>query len=496
MKQYRNIFCLLAAGAVALMPAAAVCAASQNETVYVKLQNDGTTKETSVVKHLINTSADDKIIDQTSLSAIENLNGFEEYEFNNGRIIWNAQGGDIYYSGESSSDLPVTVELTYKFNDEECNPSDVIGQSGHIDIIAKFTNHSKSEDLYTPFVVAMTTMFEESSVSNVTVTNGDTTSNGRTVSVAAVAAPGLYESLGLEELKDLDEVRLSFDTDKFELNDIYMIVTPKVLNNVDLKTFTQLDDLYAKSNKLTASSAQLVNGATQLRNGISEFKNALGAAKQKIQQSAKMLSEIDLSQFRNTAKVAAAQQVEIQSATIQAGINTQVEGNEILMNALRLQAAEMCQAQHQQTCTEQMIESYAAQLVSGVEQSLFQNSLELARTTAEQVAEATVTQTVNTFSELVNSKLLSTLSPSLDVAMQGIDDLLTGAVALQEGMQEFDSDGIKPLTSFVSGTVKVTSDKVERLTKLAAEYSNFSGVAPGVSADVKFIMMVEGKKED
>ena len=126
--------------------------------------------------------------------------------------------------------------------------------------------------MYTPFVVAVATTLDETKVSNVKVTNGRAVNNGRTTAIAAVAAPGLYESLGITELKDADTITISYETEKFELGDIYSIITPKILDSVDLKTFTELDDLYASSNKLAVSSKQLVEGTNSLKSGVNELK--------------------------------------------------------------------------------------------------------------------------------------------------------------------------------------------------------------------------------
>lgn len=48
-----------------------------------------------------------------------------------------------------------------------------------------------------------------------------------------MATPGLYESLGIDELRGSDTVTISFETSKFELGDIYSIATPKIIDSAD-----------------------------------------------------------------------------------------------------------------------------------------------------------------------------------------------------------------------------------------------------------------------
>ena len=119
MKKYqKNIMGVAIMGMMALAPAGATYALSQDETVYAKLGSDGAAYETSVVEHLKNDKKDYQLFDRTSLRDIENLNGFESFMVEDGKVIWNADGKDIYYSGKSQKELPVQMSVTYKMDGE------------------------------------------------------------------------------------------------------------------------------------------------------------------------------------------------------------------------------------------------------------------------------------------------------------------------------------------------------------------------------------------
>ena len=283
MKKFnRNLFALFTAGVVATVPSYASYAYSQDETVYVKLQSTGEVQNISVTEHLINDDKKQELIDHSFLKDIENLNGFETFTIENDSVKWNATGKDIYYSGTTDRKLPIELNISYRLDGVEKTLDDIIGKSGKVEIRLHYKNLSKVGNLYTPFVAAVATTLDESKVSNVHVTNGKATSNGRTIAIAAVAAPGLYESLGLDELKNSDEVVISFETEKFELGEIYTIVTPKILDSADLSTFSELDDLYAKVGLLSQSSNKLVKGTQNLKLGIDELRAAVLAAKQQV----------------------------------------------------------------------------------------------------------------------------------------------------------------------------------------------------------------------
>ena len=75
----KNLFCGAAASAAILASATPynVYAMTQDETVYAKLQTSGEVNYVSVTKHLINDDKSETMKDLSSLTKIENLNGFE-----------------------------------------------------------------------------------------------------------------------------------------------------------------------------------------------------------------------------------------------------------------------------------------------------------------------------------------------------------------------------------------------------------------------------------
>lgn len=494
----RSLTYLAVIGAVTIVPSLTTLSAaamSQDETVYAKLEHDGSAKYVSATKHLINDLKENELFDQSTLDELENLNGTESFVQDDGLIKWGAEGKDIYYRGTTTKELPVQLKATYLLNGEEKPLGEILGKAGHIEIRLQYTNLSKVGDMYTPFVVAVATTLDETKVSDVKVTNGRMTDNGRTIAIAGVAAPGLYESLGIEDLKGTDTVTINYETEKFELGDIYSIVTPKLLDSVDLKTFTELDALYASSNQLATSSKQLVDGTSALKNGIADLKNGITQAKKKLQNANTKLSVETLAKIKTTASTAAESQVAAQREIMAASIKTQVEGNEILMNALKLQAAEMCSAQiGGMACPEANVKAVQAQLVQGVEASMLEGSLELAKTTAKQTAAATAEKVATQVAETTQQTMFPAITNALDTILNGVDKLSRGANELNTGMTQFDHDGIQTLNNFVNGKIKVTASKVERLVKLAEQYDNFSGKVADTAATTKFVLMIEAQK--
>lgn len=495
-KILQSATCITLVGALSLLPCNAF-ALTKDETVYAKLGMDGATNYVSAVEHLVNDENSATMKDWSNLTGIENLNGFESFVVNGEEIVWAAEGNDIYYSGEASKELPVKLDATYKLNGEQKLPEEMLGQSGAVEIQLKFTNLSKVDDIYTPFVVAVATTLEETQVSKVEVTNGEATSNGRTIAIAAAAAPGLYESLGLAELKGLDKVTIKYETKNFELGDIYAIVTPEIFNRDDLKVFEQLDELYASTNELSKSSQALVAGTAELRNGLVELKNGVSTMKSKLQSQGDLLDGATLNQIKVAAAAAAEQRATTSSDTIRTAVHQQVTSNAILMDALELEAVQLCSAQIAgATCPTEAVAGVKQQLVAGVEEQLVASSLEVAKTTARQTAEATAESVATQVANSIQGGMSAKMVEPLTTLENGINRLLAGANELNSGMTQFDQAGVQTLANFVNNKVRVTSDRLQRLTKLAEEYDSYAGIAEGTTGETKFIYMIEGKKPE
>lgn len=268
--------------------AAPVWALSKDETIYANLNSDGSVKSTIVSEHL-NDNGKNIISDKTSLKDVTNVNGDEKHSQDGNKIIWEANGNDIYYEGSTEKELPVNMKITYMLDGKEMKVKDMLGKSGKVTIKMKYTNNlkktvlvnGKNETLYVPFVVTATSILSNDENKNISVTNGKVIDNGSNSVVIALASPGLYESLDIDQLKNLDTIEISYETTDFELASIYSVATNKLLENDDLDVFDNVDKLYESIDTLSKSSTKLVNGSNELLSGINQkigTKNTLSKA--------------------------------------------------------------------------------------------------------------------------------------------------------------------------------------------------------------------------
>ncbi len=98
------------------LEATPVWALSKDETIYAKLNSDGSTNSITVSEHL-NNNGSMEIIDRSHLNNINNVNGDETYTKKDDKLVWETKGNDIYYQGDTSEELPISIDIKYFLND-------------------------------------------------------------------------------------------------------------------------------------------------------------------------------------------------------------------------------------------------------------------------------------------------------------------------------------------------------------------------------------------
>ena len=261
--------------------AAPVLAYTKDESVYSKLDNNGIAYQTIVSNHLKNTEKSELLKDISDLMNIENVSGNQEYEEDNGRLIWKAEGEDIYYQGNSKKELPIECKISYKLDGQEISKEDIIGKSGFAKVIFEFTNkeqrkatiNGKEETMYVPFIVGIGTVIDNENNKNIEISSGKVIDNGNKTFVFGVALPGMQESLGIDKntIDIPNSIEISMEAKDFEMNEIYCFATPKLIDEDDLELFNKIDKIYDMATELKDGSSKLVEGSQQLSEGAGKL---------------------------------------------------------------------------------------------------------------------------------------------------------------------------------------------------------------------------------
>lgn len=276
----------------------------KNETVYVNMASNGEVTSKVVTDWLHTDKAQTYIDDKTDLSDIKNVkSNVEPVKNKDGSYRWNMESTDLYYRGTTDKELPISIGITYYLDGKQIEPKKLAGKKGQVKMVITVNNLSKKTvkvsgkdtTVYTPFIVAGGMILPEDNFSNVTVENGKTIGDGTKEIALMVGAPGLKESLNLndEMLKQLGDFNFSntytitADTEKFELSNMIFAVLPlsaiesgieNTLPNTvsDVKnTLNEVQAILDKFNSMNAS--ELINklfsntdNLTELASSVSE----------------------------------------------------------------------------------------------------------------------------------------------------------------------------------------------------------------------------------
>ena len=254
--------------------------AAKQETVYIKTDASGEKEEVIVSEWLKNNSGSDTISDTTQLQEIENVKGEETFTQDGDKLIWDADGKDIYYQGTTDKELPVSAAITYYLDGAEIAPEELAGKSGHVKIRYQYKNQAKAGEVYTPFAMVTGMVLPGEKFRNVTVTNGRVLSDGEKMIVVGMGLPGLYDSLQLQTRKDFKDLKipdtfeLEADVTDFELTMSMTAASTLSMDELGLDDVQDVDDLRDKITELTDGATKLVDGSGELSDGVQTLQDA------------------------------------------------------------------------------------------------------------------------------------------------------------------------------------------------------------------------------
>ena len=301
---------------------------TKDETVYSKLDASGKNYETIVSTHIKNTEDEEIIRDLSDLLNVKNTSGDETYTQNGTTFEWKANKNDIYYQGNTDKELPISCEVKYELDGEEISANDIAGKSGKIKITLQYKNkeertvniNGKNVKMYVPFVVMTGTIIQNENAKNVEVSSGKVVDDGTKTIVVGMAMPGLQESLGLsdDDIKIPSNIEITMDATNFKTNSIMSYITPKVLEEDDLKILDDLDEVYSQVNTLQTSMNQIQNGANTLKDGTTELEAGANTLKEGVTTAYKGAQTISSEVAKSTKSLKNDKSEAIDEATLKA----------------------------------------------------------------------------------------------------------------------------------------------------------------------------------
>lgn len=440
MKKFNQVMTLSVATMLLLNPAS-VFAMTKNETIYSTLNYNGVIKKTTINTRLSDLEKG-SVVDYTKLDDIKNINGREKFSLDSGTITWKSTGKDIFYQGKVTEELPIKVTAKYYLNGEEVNPKKIKGKSGDVKIVYSFTNESydKSSGMYTPFVVTTTSIINSDNNTDIDISNGKVVNTGTKNIVTGISAPGLYDSVGLNELKDMDKVTITYNTTKFSMNEVYFIITPKLLSEVDVNMLSKVDSLNSSLNTLQTGMNELENGSSTLNDGAKKIENGTKSLTDGLKSANNGMQELNSGASELNSKVTSI------NSLVNALVDIMTNGNSTDSEVIERVNYE-----------KQVINSYDATILPKIEklQTLYLGNIQAINTL--KTTNESISQIYNGYS-LGNFKLDSTDTRQLPILSEYFTNLLTS-----QGMS---SEEIKSTITNLTTVKKTYEGNLQLITLL------------------------------
>lgn len=213
----------------------------KQETVYINLNSDGTVKKINVTDWLHTDTPQTVIEDESSLENITNVKTLTPADVKDGKLYWNMDTTDLYYSGTTEKPSPLNISIHYFLDDVEMTAEEIAGKSGNVKIQIDVTStlkkavtiNKKSYDIYCPMLFVGGMILPEDKFTNVNIVNGTALSDGSKQIAFFTGVPGADESLGLSELNlsmlnalTADSFTITATTTNFELGNIMLAAAP------------------------------------------------------------------------------------------------------------------------------------------------------------------------------------------------------------------------------------------------------------------------------
>lgn len=420
--------------------------AEKDETVYIIAGADGTAKKVIVSDWLKNNGSSDKLTDCSDLVNVTNVKSDAGYTTGeNGELIWDADGSDLYYQGESEQTLPVELSVSYQLDGKPIAPEKLAGKSGKVTIRFDYQNNryetaeinGKKEKIYVPYVMLTGLVLDTSHFRNVEITNGRIISDGNRIFAAGIALPGMQETLAVDK-KDLnipDYVEITADVTDFKLGMTVTLAANDLLGQSDSVSLPEFKELDGAADRLTDAMKQLTDGSSQLSEGLNTLLSQSGDLTDGI---CRLSDGADTLKDGTNTLANGSAALQNGTAALAAGAGTLKNGTAELKNgAQQLQdgAAQLSDGLHTLTANNDALNSGAKQvfdtLLQTADTQIAAAGLNISKLTVENYADVLTAQIRALDENAVYQTALDTVTAAVEANRSMISEQVTAAVEAQ-----------------------------------------------------------------
>lgn len=321
---------------------------TKDETVYALLNSDGSVSSVSVSEWLHSDSGLSSVKDNSILNDVVNTKTEIDPVIDGESLTWNTDDHDVYYTGKTDKQLPISVSIDYSLDGVQMSAEDITGKSGELAMTIHVENstqekqmvNGKNQDVAVLFPYALLTVLSTDSYSDVKADDALIMNEGKNQIVGYVSVSGASEILDQLNTVDVqsltDKIKDSF-TISMHVEDatipsiMLMSLDESDLTDTDIDT-GKLDEVQSGIADLQSATKEILDGTSQLadanvtldtsmqefQNKYGEFASGLNSAKNGADSLASGAKQLDggLAQLESGLNAAMDATTEQQIATI------------------------------------------------------------------------------------------------------------------------------------------------------------------------------------
>lgn len=416
--------------------AEAESATEKQEVIYATLENSGAVKSLYAV-NVLKGAQGALIQDHGTYESVSNLTNTSEMTHLSDAVLFEMPDEDFSYQGNmTSTDLPWSIDFTYRLDGQEIQAGDLAGKSGMLEITLRTSQNTAVDARYFEnYLIQATCTLPMDKAENIQTEDGSIALSGSDTTVNFMVMPGKDGEASLTaQVTDFEMPGISVAAIPFSMA-IETPDTESLVSNFDalIKGVDQLDlgtqqlaqgidAVQDATRQAAAGAAEAAQGATQMSQGLAQYQQGLRAA---ADEAAGSVSQDDIAQAQESYKAALSVYAEAYAKEYE---KLMAAGGITPEEALKQAAANLSGSSAEQNMTAAMrtlVELMAASAGSqGAAQALDQ--------AADGLGSATDAQSLIGGMVALDAGTTE-LAQGLDELAGGTGDLSQGASSLQEG---------------------------------------------------------------
>lgn len=246
-----------------VMPVSAAAAepnTPKEEVVYINLNTDGSVKEIIVV-NIFSLNEAGRIIDYGEYQSLRNMTTTDEIGYSDGIVTIDAGAGKLYYEGRLDSDaMPWSISIRYYIDGKEYTADEVAGMSGQLKITMSITENTASKgSFFDGYALQASFSLDTDICRNIIAPDATVANVGSDKQLTYTILPGKGA-----------EIEITADVTCFEMEGIAINGIPLNLNIEvdDEELMDQITELLDAIEKLDDGAGDLADGVFELQDGV------------------------------------------------------------------------------------------------------------------------------------------------------------------------------------------------------------------------------------